>query len=71
MFELIRTNNPVLISWLCANLEAEGIEALVLDEHASVMDGSVLAIPRRIMVAEADQDGAKAILAEAEALARG
>jgi len=71
MFELIRTNNPVLISWLCANLEAEGIEVLVLDEHASVMDGSVLAIPRRIMVAEADQDGAKAILAEAEALARG
>jgi len=71
MFELIRTNNPVLISWLCANLEAEGIEVLVLDEHASVMDGSVLAIPRRIMVSEADEDGAKAILAEAEALARG
>lgn len=68
MFELIRTNNPVLISWLQANLSAEGIDVLVLDEHMSVMDGSILAIQRRVMVPDADQARAKTILAEAEAL---
>lgn len=69
MFELIRTNDPVLISWLQASLEGAGVEVLVLDEHMSTMDGSVLAIPRRIMVDEAQQAVAKAILAEADALA--
>ena len=71
MFELVRTNDAVLISWLKANLEGAGVEVLVLDEHMSGMDGSVLAIPRRIMVAEAQQAVAKAILAEADALAAG
>ncbi|MBL4748191.1 MAG: DUF2007 domain-containing protein [Magnetovibrio sp.] len=71
MFELLRTNNPVLISWLKANLSAEGVEVLVLDEHMSAMDGSILAIPRRIMVPEIHQDIAKSILAEAEELAKG
>ena len=71
MFELIRTNDAVLISWLKANLEGAGVEVLVLDEHMSGMDGSVLAIPRRIMVDEAHQAVAKAILAEADGLAAG
>ena len=68
MFELIRTNNPVLISWLQSNLADEGIEVIVLDEHMSVLDGSVLAIERRVMVGDVHQAVAKAILAEAEAL---
>lgn len=71
MFELVRTNDAVLISWLKANLEGAGVEVLVLDEHMSGMDGSVLAIPRRIMVNDAQQAVAKAILAEADALAAG
>ena len=71
MFELVRTNDAVLISWLQAQLQGEGIEVLVLDEHMSAMDGSVLAIPRRVMVPEAHQAVAKAILAEADQLARG
>jgi len=69
MFELVRTNDPVLISWLRVNLEGAGIEVLVLDEHMSGMDGSVLAIPRRIMVHEAQRVEAQAILAEADRLA--
>ena len=71
MTELVRTNDPVLISWLKANLAGAGIEVLVLDEHMSIMDGSVLAIPRRIMVDAADETEAKAILAEADRLAAG
>ncbi len=71
MFELVRTNDPVLISWLLAHLEGAGIEVLVLDEHMSIMDGSIQAIPRRIMVDENDKLAAQAILAEADQLATG
>ena len=71
MVELVRTNDPVLISWLRANLAGAGIEALVLDEHMSIMDGSIAAIPRRIMVDAAREAEAQAILAEADRLAAG
>lgn len=71
MFELVRTNDPVLISWLRAQLADAGIEVLVLDEHMSIMDGSVQAIPRRIMVADQDKREAQVILAEADRIAAG
>jgi len=71
MFELLRTNDPVMISWLRAQLADAGIEVLVLDEHMSIMDGSVQAIPRRIMVADQDKREAQVILAEADRLAAG
>lgn len=71
MFELVRTNDPVLISWLRAQFQGLGIEILVLDEHMSAMDGSILAIPRRIMVPDAYEAQAKEILAEADRIAAG
>ena len=66
MEELVRTNDPVLISWLVAALKAERIEALVLDSHASVLEGSASAIPRRVMVIDEDLDAAKRVLAVAD-----
>ncbi len=66
MVELIRTNDPVLLSWLQAALRGENIEAVVLDAHTSVMEGSISAIPRRIMVRDQDLWRAKRVLAEAE-----
>ena len=71
MVELTRTNDPVLISWLVSALAERGIEAVVLDSHASIMDGSISAIPRRIMVDEADHGPARRVLDEAEAIGRG
>jgi len=71
MFELVRTNDPVLISWLRAQFADAGIEVLVLDEHMSIMDGSIQAIPRRIMVADEDKREAQVILAEADRIATG
>jgi hypothetical protein len=67
--ELIRTNEPVLLSWLTAALAAEGIETVVLDTHASIVEGSISAIPRRLMVADEDLFRARQIVAEAERLA--
>ncbi|MDH5749554.1 MAG: DUF2007 domain-containing protein [Rhodospirillales bacterium] len=71
MVELIRTNDPVLLSWLQARLAEEGIHTIVLDAHTSVLEGSILAIQRRVMVAEGQIIGARRVLAEAEDIAQG
>ena len=71
MVELIRTNDPVLLSWLTAALRGEDIEAVVLDTHTSVMEGSISAIPRRIMVRDRDLRRAKWVLAEADRIGGG
>ncbi len=68
MVELVRSNDAVFLSWLMAQLSGEDIEAVVLDTHASIMEGSISAIQRRVMVAKEDLWRAKSILAEAETL---
>ena len=56
MKELLRTNNVVRLSWAQALLRDAGIDSVVLDHHASLVDGSIGAVPRRLMVAERDHD---------------
>lgn len=65
MKELLRTNNPVRLSWLQALLSDRGIESLVLDHHTSLVEGSIGAIPRRLMVSDHDLAHARAVLADA------
>lgn len=65
MKELLRTNDPVRLSFVEAVLAGAGIETVVLDEHTSVIEGSIGAIQRRIMVAERDHARARATLADA------
>ena len=65
MVELFRSNNPVLLSWSLALLKDAAIEAVVLDGHMSVLEGSVGALPRRLMVVAADAVLARQILEEA------
>ncbi|CCQ73639.1 Conserved hypothetical protein [Magnetospira sp. QH-2] len=68
MKELLRTDNPVLLSWLTARLEGEGIEALVFDAHTSSAYGSgLLALRRRVMVDDDDLPRAKRLLDEVPA----
>ncbi len=71
MIELTRSNDPVFLSYLMAQLSDEGIEAILLDAHTSAMEGSISAIQRRIMVLDEDLDEAKVVLAEAHELATG
>ena len=71
MVELIRTNDPVLLSWLTAALRGEDIEAVVLDTHTSVMEGSISAIPRRIRVLDRDLLRARRVRAEADRIGGG
>lgn len=67
MKELFRTNDPVLLSWADALLRSEGIEALVLDGHASVVDGSIGAIPRRLVVEDEEHPRAQRLIDAARA----
>ena len=66
MKELLRTNDIVRLSWAQARLRDAGIDSLVLDQHTSLVEGSIGAIPRRLMVAERDHRRAGALLAAAE-----
>jgi hypothetical protein len=67
MKELVRTNDTVRLSWLQAVLDEVGIGTVVLDGYTSIVEGSIGAIPRRLMVAEADHSRASAALRQAEA----
>jgi hypothetical protein len=67
MVELLRTNDLVFLSFLTAALKAEGVETLVFDAAMSATEGSIIAIPRRLMVAAADEGHAKAVLANVRA----
>lgn len=65
MKELLRTNDVVRLSWVQAMLEESGIESLVLDTHTSIVEGSIGAIQRRVMVADDDLSRARRLLQEA------
>jgi hypothetical protein len=67
MKELLRTNDSVRLSWAQALLASAGIDAIVLDTHTSIIEGSIGAIPRRLMVAAADYARAQELLAAGEA----
>ena len=58
MREVLRTNDLVLLSYACHVLGEQGIEANVLDNHMSVLEGSIGALPRRLTVQSGDYDAA-------------
>ena len=62
MKELLRTNDLVRLSWLQALLSDSQIPSVVLDGHTSVLEGSAIAIPRRLMVGSDDYESAKCLL---------
>jgi hypothetical protein len=65
MRELIVTNDLVLISYVEALLADQGIEAVVFDRNISLMEGSIGAFPRRVVVPEDAWSRASRILADA------
>ena len=62
MKELLRTTDPLLITRAADILAAEGIMSFPLDQHMSVLEGSLGILPRRLMVADRDLFMARAIL---------
>jgi len=66
MIEILRSNDPVLISFVTALCSDSNIEAFVFDTHTSILEGSIGAIPRRIMVSDDDALQARRLLREAQ-----
>ncbi|MDB5398846.1 MAG: hypothetical protein QOD93_2426 [Acetobacteraceae bacterium] len=62
---VITSNNVVRLSFLTALLADAGIEAVLLDGHTSVLEGSAGAIPRRLVVSTDDFHRACRILRDA------
>jgi putative signal transducing protein len=62
MKELLRSNDAVLISYVSALLEEEGIAFMVADTNMSVLEGSIGALPRRVLVSSDALALARALL---------
>lgn len=62
MIELLRTNDPVVLSFVESLLRDAGIEFLVADRNMSVLEGSLGVLPRRVLVAKDSAGQAKELL---------
>ena len=63
--ELVRTNDPVLVSAIAALLEAANIPHTVFDGNMSVLEGSIGILPRRILVEDTHAARARQLLEDA------
>jgi hypothetical protein len=63
--ELVRTNDPVLVSAVEALLDGAGIAHFVADQNMSVLDGSIGILPRRILVPDDQLAQARRLLQDA------
>ena len=59
------SNDPVRLNYLGALLAEAGIASYLLDFNTSIMEGSIGAIPRRLAVADDDEERAVRVLAAA------
>ncbi len=62
MKEILRTNDQVLLSYVEMVLKDTGLHPVVFDNHASVLDGSVMAIQRRLLVLDEEEEEASEML---------
>lgn len=65
MRELMITNDPVLLGYVEVLLADQGISSLVFDQHISVVEGSIGAFPRRLMVPGDDWPRAVRVMQDA------
>lgn len=64
MQEIIRSNDPVLLSFVRATLSAEDIEHLVVDGNMSVLEGSLGILAARVLVPDDEAERARQTLTE-------
>ena len=66
MKELLRTNDPTVIAFATALLQAEDIPFFEFEINMSVLEGSIGIMPRRLMVADRDLFMAEAVMRDAQ-----
>lgn len=65
MREILRTNNPVLLSFVEVLLRDAGVQPIIADGNMSIMEGSIGVLPRRILVRSDELARARRVLTEA------
>jgi len=63
--ELLRSNDPVLLSYIEALLKDAGVGHMVADANMSIVEGSIGILPRRVLVDQDQWSRARRILSEA------
>ncbi len=64
MQPILKTNDPVLLSFAQDLLAQGDVRSVVFDENMSVLDGSLGILPRRLMVADEDFERGKTLLSD-------
>lgn len=62
MKELLRSNDPVRLSFVEVLLRDSGIDCVIFDTHTSFAEGSIGVLPRRLMVLDDDFSMAQRVL---------
>ena len=65
MHELVRSNDIITLGAIEALLTSAGIGCFITDQYMSALEGMTGAFPRRLLVREADEARARALLNEA------
>jgi hypothetical protein len=63
--ELLRSNDAVLLGFAEVLLRQLGIPCLIADQHMSIIEGSIGAFPRRLLVGADDLASARRAFREA------
>jgi hypothetical protein len=66
MRELMRVNDPVLISYVEALLKGAGFQPIFLDRNMSVLEGSLGILPCRVLIGEDDWEAARQPITNAD-----
>ena len=66
MAELLRTNDPALISVVEGLLSEAEVPYHVADRNMSILEGSISAIQTRVLVRDEDEAQARQLLTEAQ-----
>ena len=65
MTELLRSNDTVLLSFVEALLRDAGVEFVIADGNMSVLEGSIGAFPRRVLVLDEHLAQSRRVLVDA------
>ena len=65
MIELVRTNDLVTISVIERLLGQAGVAFFIADQHMSSTEGSLGFLPRRVLVADHEEERARRLMREA------
>jgi hypothetical protein len=65
MYEIMRTNDPVALSYAQSLMNDAGIHAMITDQAMAVLEGSIGMLQRRLLVDAERKDEAIGILRDA------